>query len=747
MNSRKFYRILISLVLVFTICFGTCTSGFAATSGGSKYVKEMVISYGDTADEAKAWLTDNGYEVLDYNLNEGADDVFSTERAVYIGYKTTSDANEAITDMKLMNMKGGYSVQDYQMLLDEQKQDIKVFINNFKVAIQEYRDNYNKGQGRAVAAHDMLNALYDDDTQQYMGDLLLNKIREEYTDEEFAALSEEEQSKVADMTTILMQANANAVLGIEQVVATATDSGDDLWIERYENAKTYDEMVDELMVSKNLTVSEAEKKLAAEYDQDAKIIAGSLEDYNTYLANYTSADITLISTSDEIDAYESEHADFNYTNWYNAGTQQVVLGQLVNDDVSLLDLVTSGDYDIENDDRYMLYPLVASLTDGQRACLDFLSMYQLVSLGINDDESVEEAIESLDFKFGEDVNTSIYEGIDRSIFSDSVALTGEAYRLQSSTGENAVKGVTDYLSDSTKFLYAAFAVTAVASAASWGLSAYMRSLAEREFIDASMIENEAYSLAHKADRLKLERKIAEYFQTKNEADEVMKSAGAAYSVTRRHTTLMKFFRYAGLALTCVTIVMMCASLWSTYQDLQEYYNVDFTPIPSKMVNQGVDENDKKVYTYYSAVKCNRVAQGMVTDSTKLLGDYGDINGDVGRQWVALYTTTDKAAGNPITTDFTVQYNDTNIPNDDSTALSIFCESTAQNLTNEQAGYTYNDDKDGIYLFYGTDSSVFAGSVFTGGNYVLVGGISALVAAVIFFFIGRAVGRKKREVNA
>ena len=273
MNSRKFYRILISLVLVLTICFGTCTSGFAATGSGSKYVKEMVISYGDTADEAKAWLTDNGYEVLDYNLNEGADDVFSTERAVYIGYKTTSDANEAITDMKLMNMKGGYSVQDYQMLLDEQKEDIKVFINNFKVAIQEYRDNYNKGQGRAVAAHDMLNALYDDDTQQYMGDLLLNKIREEYTDEEFAALSEEEQSKVADMTTILMQANANAVLGIEQVVATATDSGDDLWIERYENAKTYDEMVDELMESKNLTVSEAEKKLAAEYDQDAKLIA------------------------------------------------------------------------------------------------------------------------------------------------------------------------------------------------------------------------------------------------------------------------------------------------------------------------------------------------------------------------------------------------------------------------------------------------------------------------------------------
>ena len=92
----------------------------------------MIISYGKTADEAKQWLTDNGYEVLDKNLNEGADDTFSTKRAVYLGYKTTNDADEAITDMKLMNMKGGYSVQDYQMLLDEQKTNIKNFFKDFK---------------------------------------------------------------------------------------------------------------------------------------------------------------------------------------------------------------------------------------------------------------------------------------------------------------------------------------------------------------------------------------------------------------------------------------------------------------------------------------------------------------------------------------------------------------------------------------------------------------------------------------
>ena len=197
-------------------------------------------------------------------------------------------------------------------------------------------------------------------------------------------------------------------------------------------------------------------------------------------------------------------------------------------------------------------------------------------------------------------------------------------------------------------------------------------------------------------------------QIKNEEQKVVDIMAASESASK----WARVMHYAKIGATCVMIVFMVASLWSTYADLRDYYNAEFTPIPSNMVNQGVDENDKKVYTYYSAVKCNRVAQGMVTDSTELLGDLGDINGDVGRQWVALYTTTDKAAGDPITTDFTVQYNDTNLPNDDSTALSMFGESSAQNLTNEQAGYTYDDDKDGIYLFYGTDSDAFAASIFT-----------------------------------
>ena len=757
--KKKLYRTLISLVLVFTICFGTCTNGFAATGSEGKYIKEVIISYGDTADEAKQWLTDNGYEVLDHNLNEGADDTFSTERAVYLGYTTTNDADEAITDMKLMNMKGGYSVQDYQMLLDEQKTNIKNFFKNFKVAVKEFRENYNAGQTRAIAAYETLNILYDDDTQQNIGDLLLNKVREEYTDEEYNALSDAEKAKVGDMTTILMQGNADAVLTIEQTIATATDDSDTLWTERYQEAKTYDEMVDELMESKNLTVNEAEKELASKYDADAKLIAANFDSYKEYLGKYTNSGITLTNTTEEIEAYADADEDFDLPEWFAVGTQYEVLNVLKNDDVSLLDLITSDEYDPENEDRTMLYPLVASLTDGQRACLEFLPTYQLVALGLNSDEATEARMEQLDVTQYDGLqNVSVYTNVDRSIFSDDIALTGDAYRLQNSTGESATDGTSGAISTPTIVLLSSLACSTAATVFCWTYGSHLETvgyvLRDARFKAGSDLtltrrtiancENSLNEELNEAARAATQKNIDKYTQQLSQQTETRRAAISAYQSNK---AWQKVFHYASIAMTCVAIALMVASLWSTYADLKEYYDVDFTPIPSKMVNQGVDENDKKVYTYYSAVKCNRVAQGMVTDSTKLLGDYGDINGDVGRQWVALYTTTDKAAGNPITTDFTVQYNDTNIPNDDSTALSIFCESTAQNLTNEQAGYTYADDKDGIYLFYGTDSSVFAGSVFTGGNYVLVGGLSALVAAVIFFFIGRAVGRKKRNVTA
>ncbi len=744
---KKVFRALISIMLVLAICSVSCTNAFAASLKKSKYIKEVFLSYGSTADEAKKYLTDNGYEVVDSNLNEGADDTWSTKRAVYLGYKTTDKSDEAITDMKLMNMNGGYSVQDYQMLLDEQKENLKIFLDDFIVAVNEYRANYNKKQERAIAAHDLLNLLYDDDTEQYMGDLLLNKIKEEYTDEEWNALSAEEQKKAADMTTILMQGNTNSIVIIEQVIALATDDGDSVWVTRYENAKTYDEMVEDLMNTKKITVTEATKQLAAEYDEDAKTLASKFADYKTYLyENYVDTGISLDSSEEDRAAYEKDKDDFDEMNWLVAGTHYELLATLMNDDISLLDLITSSDYDIENEDRNLLYPLLSVLTKGQRACFDFLSMYQLVACGINGNEAMKQAIENFDIAGYKEKNVSIYDGIDRSVFTGDVALTNEALRLQASSGKNPTTSWIDALSDTSIILWCVLGVTFVATATTWVLgTGALEKLGDSYSAKAVKMTELSNKYKGNLKTYMSANEVAKnhYFANKHaeEADALYKSAGNA----RYWGRIMNIAKYV---MTAIFFVLAVVSLWYSIAELKEYYNAKFTPIPLYMVDQTTNEDDESVYTYYKAVKCNRVASNLVTDSTKLLDEFGDINGDVGKQWVALYTTTDKSAGDPITTDFVIQYNNTNIPND-KVALSMFGESVAQNLTNKKLGYTYADGKSGIYLFYGTDTSIFAGSVFSNEIYALYGVGAVAVLAIAAIFIRKGIKNKKnsKEVNA
>ncbi len=729
---KKIIKRVVAIALSILCATQLSCQAFAASFTGKNYVKEMVISYGKTADEAKAWLKDNNYKIIDCNINDGADDWLAHKRAVYLGYKTTLDADKAITDMKLMNMNGNYSVFDYQMLLEEQKSDIRLFITDFITAVSEYRANYKKGQARAVAAHDMLNLLHDDDTNRNIGDLLLAKIKEEYSEEEFAKLSETEQKKHADMTTILMQSNATSVLAIEQIIALATDDADSLWTERYMKVPSYDLMVDKLIDEENVPPSKAITTLSALYDKDARIVASKIPDYREYLKIYTESGITLESSEKELDAYLEKNGEEAMATWYTAATQYALLDTLVDEDeVSLLDIITDEDLKLEEEDRTLLYPLVSVLTEGQSACLDFLPFYQIVSIGINDDKSIESAMKIYNTQKDKDGSVSIYDGIDRSIYSEDVALTGDAYKLQSSSGKDATTHwFKDGISTSTKVLYAALGVSVAATVATF---VWSQSVMKTYTIDA----NRLYDIQKHYIFIKSEYKLENDLTYNNPAFD------AAVSKTNDKWHLGKRLQKIGIGLTVVSAVLTGISAWQTYNDLMKFYNTEFTPIPMHMVNEGINEKNEKVFTYYNAVKCNRQDAGLSDSRTEILKDFGDINGDVGKQWVALYTTTDRAAGKPITADFFTQYAKADIPNE-TTALSLFGEKSAQNLTNAKANFTYADGKGGIYLFYDTDKSYVAGSAITTGNIALIAGGGMAVCAVAAYFISKAVKNKKAK---
>ena len=66
------------------------------SQGQQEYISEINTVQNSNSSTAKSWLTDNGYTVLDYDLNNRAGGSY-----VYLGYKTTTDKSQAITKLYL----------------------------------------------------------------------------------------------------------------------------------------------------------------------------------------------------------------------------------------------------------------------------------------------------------------------------------------------------------------------------------------------------------------------------------------------------------------------------------------------------------------------------------------------------------------------------------------------------------------------------------------------------------------------
>ena len=134
---------------------------------------------------------------------------------------------------------------------------------------------------------------------------------------------------------------------------------------------------------------------------------------------------------------------------------------------------------------------------------------------------------------------------------------------------------------------------------------------------------------------------------------------------------------AGLALSIY-------SAWSAIDEMSSYYHMEMLPIPRKMVDTAYLEDGSSVYVYYDCTRCNRNEMNMQNET---LEDYGDMNGDVMKEWLALYTTKDVRAGNPIQAGFTRKVGTTSIPMGKK-PLSFFGFDYAVNMTDER--FTYND---------------------------------------------------------
>ena len=728
----------------------------ADASNSPDYISELKVFMGDySAAEAEGFtLLKDGNNPVDLNKNAGGGLGSKGDKAVYLGYKTTKNRSEAITDIALMNMKGGYDVAEYEALFDEYiKSQINPLADKFVAMIEEYRENYrdyHENGRRAKYVFNTLNKFIDDDTGKGIGDLFLNETRYEMGEYDYNhAFTPEQRKDIGDLVAILAQCNGKATLTIANLLVRACDtSTDDTWIDRFAGI-TYDDLIDQT----DLPQTDAEKKLAKLFDDDAQTVLDQWNTLYTALNEYEDAaakiekcnlEVLRIELEEkqnaatqftQVEGHEEEYAEFLEA--YNAFMTEYIdimtavqtvyiydyLESVEYDDGTLLDFFNRPSSEVETEE---IYPMIASLTPGQKAGLDFVSLKELLTITITKNAAYENA----EYAFLDTI--SIYDGVDRGIYEKGgVAITTDARRngaLQDTEEKSMFSPWTITLMSVTGVATTAFAVSAVA----WAKNT--------KALNALNTKLEALpDYSQSAKEIQLSDGFWEF--SGHQEQRVTKDAldlkfGSRTEDLAASTKLCKGLTI-GLGIAAVILAGVTAYL--TWQEMKEYYKVDFSPIPHYMVDEkdiiGYNSKGEKVMlknqsAYYKAVECNRTESD---EMYKTLGTCADMNGDVGRQWLALYSVKKDLMEPILASSLKVVVDNAQIPAGYETGIHMFGTDAAFNLNSSL--YDWNNSAKSVYIYFKTDDTAASttGSNFTAGTLALSGGAGIVLGAAVTFF--------------
>ncbi len=783
--KNKWIRKVLSCVLAGVMALGlTAAAGMPATAwaeeSGGKYVSDVFIAYGKTEDKAADWLKKNGWEPVKGDFNAGKASFFDDNKiqdqnvAAVMGIKRTDDKHNAITDMAVMNMTGGYSIPDYQNLVKQKKAEINEFITNFQVVIDEYRANYSKkeegpGKQRAQIAHDMLNKFYDgdpedpvsaNDTGMSLGDFFL------------ASTRQEGDQNGGDLEQMILESSGPAMLIVETFLALGADPAEDTWLERAAGL-TGDELSENLAKyapeaeGQDVAESAVSQYLGQKYGDIAMALAEQWADINEEMTWYeayndehglwqedgedTEAYMArkeeyFKSIADESGSSEDEehynHAEILYNNLYEV-PYEGEWGETMGDFFNPAD---GSDYGQE---EYFL-PMAAALSPGQAAAMDFLSLNMLLNIGFGNEEAFKSALPDIKEFLGEAEEIDIFTGVNREAFRTGVAITSEALMEQNAGKGQAFDQIWDHTGIVSITSYAAAAVGVV-------------SLIAGRVMVAKGYDFGIYDMQRIRARLEsfdpVERQQAQWDLNRAYKDAKVTKMGVAG----------RWVMGIGGALLIGAAIVKGIQMW-------KYYQRTMKPIPRMIVDESdivtyltddegkplLDEkgNQKKnidfnTYEYYSAVKCNRPDVGEIGDWQDGVKEYkndehycfdiADLNADMGQEWLALYTVKSSNKGDPIMADsLTLQYGDKKMPKGCTKGLHLFTYTNTLDLGD--TAWAFNNDKKGVYFFWDVHENAFAketASAFSGGTVALAG-LGGLLVGIAGATVALRSRRKKEE---
>ena len=779
----NFTKRIISLVLV----IGMLLSATIVVSAKEpeEYLDDLRIVYADSYDEAKKILQNTefkDYKLLDYNLNKSATKVdlgfltIGDSNGVYLAYKTTTNVDDAITDIAIMQMDGGYREGNYQEMVAKSRKSYQEVGSTYLTAINYMIEAYYAGDFLANCAYRQLEFYYDDDSKMTLGAFF------------------EAQPGADALATMFLEGNSYAVKNVRALIGMGVSYNDD--------GMTY--------LGK---VSEA----AAEMDEDATIFED--EGFEELAKMIGSSMITFRDMLEEVAAYEDElnYEDDEYTDLEIQYAEHTALAEMLRK-VTYLGGKTLYDfclaYTYDEADFSSLYPLVAALNEGQKAITTAGNYYDAVrySMAAFPEEFMNEEIEKLEETYAEN-SFSIYTGVDRSIYKDTFALTTDAYRADVSSD----KGFLD-------------SVYALSDWQRWGLEAGMGAVGAGLFIWAILRTKDAISVnaAAKASeaafhaaataRINLEKSLFEYCASpliiegnganytntvENFIDEVVKLYvdpympidTSAFDFTTQNLFVAKVnycngfvgnmdpvvrekldeiahytqklidknypadigydygqplpqkLAYTSAGSTVFTVAlyaagaaMMIYSAYSYGSEVYNYYNPELKDIPTAMVDYVVtDEGDR--YIKYDAVT-------MVEMNAEKEYDPADLNAFGGQRWNALYYTKSYEAGKPLLAKFKV-VNNNNVADEKYLPIHRFGEEICYDLNKHNFDY-----KDSIYVSVAQSdnqkSSIIdvpkvVGSMLGNASYFIAAALGAIAGS--FITIGATnLSKKKKETE-
>ena len=389
---------IISLLLIVTMLFTTFAINVSAATA-EEFISEVALIYEDSVEDAKKAIEGTDWKLYEQDLNPKADYMF--DDGVYLIYKTSTNVEDAITDLRVMDMYGGFSVSNYEKQLEESRTQYLAMIKELRKATAEFQTLYAAGDAMAKLAYRQMNYYKDvkttngTETDMLMGDFFLNMPSDD------------------KVVQVLFEGNSHVVVNLITLLAIGI-SGED---ENTLSAK----VADLYAIKETLT--------DVEYYEDAVALSTALASIRAKLLRYDSLSAEYNFNDEEISEEE-----FVFATEY--ASLAVLVEEIKLGETTLANLIRTGEY-TEQD----LYPIVAAFTPGQKAMiqmgqLETVLKYNAPSKPIAELQAVLDEMEAeLKGEDGNIVPIDVYLGVDRSIFHGTFAMTDAAERQQALTGK------------------------------------------------------------------------------------------------------------------------------------------------------------------------------------------------------------------------------------------------------------------------------------------------------------------------